>query len=101
VDGIVKRDINEAFYVFAMLAYIKDINKSHEKIGAIGKNQTINDFVDYPDCMARIRKIFSHRVNFILEDYADLEIQERQKKLLDKMDEEGVIKLLTELDWQV
>ncbi len=101
VDGIIKRDIDEAFYVFAILAYIKDISKSHAKIRAIGKNQKINDFVRYKDCMDRIRKLFSRRVNFIIEDYANMEIQERQKKLLDKMDEEGVIKLLTDLDWQV
>ncbi len=101
VAGIIKRDIGEAFYVFAMLAYIKDINQSHAKILAIGKNQKINDFVGYMDCMDRIRQLFSRRVNFIIEDHAHLEIQERQKKLLDKMDQEGVIKFLTDLDWQV
>lgn len=98
---IVKRDIGEAFYVFAMLAYIKDIRESHAKIAAIGNNLKISDPISYPEAITRVRRIFSRRVNFVMEDHMHLSESERQKRLIDTMDQEGVIRFLTELDWKV
>ena len=48
-----------------------------------------------------MRRIFSRRVNFVMEDHMHLSESERQKVLIETMDREGVIKFLTELDWQV
>ena len=97
----VKRDIDEAFYVFAMLAYIRDINEYYTKIASIGKNRKLSPVVGYEDGMERMRHIFSQRVNFNMEDYSHLPRPEIQRRLIDKMDEERRIRFLTELDWKV
>lgn len=101
VDGAIKRDIGEAFYVFAILAYIKDIVESHGKIAAIGNNHKISTPVPYNEAITRVRHVFSRRVNFTMADHRHLSEEERQKNLIDTMDREGVIRFLTELDWKV
>lgn len=102
INDQVKRDIWEAFYVFAMLWYIKDLKRSYLSIKSTFQEEKEIMSIPHNEASARLMKLTSKRVNHYIwdEDTENISLEEK-KKWIDSIDKKWRLLLNYMLDWKV
>lgn len=101
LGGQVKRDIDEAFYVFAILALIKDINKKYDRIISGSEVDIPIPEVSPEEARNRLMDTISKRVDYTLADLTYFPENIMDRLWIDAIDNRTRLLLNIILDWKV
>lgn len=95
VEGIVKKDIWDAFYVFAILAFLQDIKSTYLNLWSIYDEVDIPE-VDYHETVQRLMHTTANRVDYLVHPQG-LNIQQ----WIESIDTKWRLLMNHILDWKV
>lgn len=101
VSDYVKRDIGEAFYVFALLWFIKDIKKTYLNLGSIYDDETEILEVEYDEAVNRLLTTTSKRVDYVLDLDQNRGEHDFNRDWIDSIDAKWRLLMNYILDWKV
>lgn len=101
VRDYVKRDIGEAFYVFALLGFIQDIKKTYLNLGSIYDDETEIPEVEYEEAVNRLLSTTSKRVEYLLDLNQNRSEHDFNRDWIDSIDAKWRLLMNYILDWKV
>lgn len=101
IQDIIKRDIWEAFYVYALLWYIRDIKETYHKISTLFDEVPKKIEVSYDEAVQRLLDTTSRKVWYVLTRDKNIQDPACNRWWIDSIDTKWRLLMNHILDWKV